>query len=234
MLHTVLKRSRRYVSFTPSSYPASFSSTGYVPKPINIGFVICPQQSAFVIERFGKFSGVLEAGIHPLIPLADRVAYAHSLKEQALSIPSQSAITKDNVTISIDGVLYIRVMDPYAASYGVSDPIWAVTQLAQTTMRSELGKYSLDRTFAERDALNSAIVATINSAATTWGISCLRCVVAKIWPWGSRVLCRVFNAPFIVGMYTSQNLVSPPPNPQPQPPPAHTPPYVLFSFPSQV
>lgn len=213
MLHTVLKRSRRYVSFTPSSYPASFSSTGYVPKPINIGFVICPQQSAFVIERFGKFSGVLEAGIHPLIPLADRVAYAHSLKEQALSIPSQSAITKDNVTISIDGVLYIRVMDPYAASYGVSDPIWAVTQLAQTTMRSELGKYSLDRTFAERDALNSAIVATINSAATTWGISCLRCVFATFFGPGDRVFCVAFSMLHLLWACIPHKTFSPPPNP---------------------
>ena len=172
--------------FVPSAYPLPGGAGGgeahAKPWTSLLGFVIVPQQKAFVIEHFGKFSRVLEAGLHPLIPLVDRVAYVHSLKETALSIPSQSAITRDNVTITIDGVLYVRVVDAHAASYGVSDPIWAVTQLAQTTMRSELGKYSLDRTFSERDSLNSAIVAAINSAAATWGISCLRYEIRDINP----------------------------------------------------
>ena len=180
-----LSRAQSGGRFVPGSYPLPGAGGGEAaasPWTSYLGFVIVPQQKAYVIEHFGKFSSVLEAGLHPLIPLVDRVAYVHSLKETALSIPSQSAITKDNVTISIDGVLYVRVVDPFQASYGVSDPIWAVTQLAQTTMRSELGKYSLDRTFSERESLNSAIVAAINSAAATWGISCLRYEIRDINP----------------------------------------------------
>lgn len=150
--------------------------------PWNLGFVIVPQQKAFVVERLGRFSTTLTAGFYFLIPFFDRVAYVHSLKETALSIPSQAAITRDNVTISIDGVLYVRINDPHAASYGVSDPIWALTQLAQTTMRSELGKYSLDRTFSERESLNSAIVTAINDAARSWGIECLRYEIRDINP----------------------------------------------------
>ena len=179
----LLTRAQSSSRFVPSSYPQAGSS----PEPSGswtslLGFVIVPQQKAYVIEHFGKFSSVLEAGLHPLIPFVDRVAYTHSLKETALSIPSQTAITKDNVSITIDGVLYVRVVVPHMASYGVSDPIFAVTQLAQTTMRSELGKYTLDRTFSERESLNSAIVAAINSAAATWGISCLRYEIRDINP----------------------------------------------------
>merc|ERR1719253_1079814 len=139
-----------------------------------MGVVIVPQKIAWVVERLGKFHKVLDPGLHFLIPFADRISYRHSLKEEAVLIPNQQAITKDNVTISIDGVLYLRVVDAVEASYGVHDPIFAVTQLAQTSMRSEIGKMTLDKTFEERDAMNQAIVAAVNSAAVDWGIQVLR------------------------------------------------------------
>ena len=158
-----------------------------------------------MVERFGK-ARVLEAGLHFMIPVVDQIAYVHSLKEQTIPVPNQQAITRDNVTISIDGVLYVKIMDPekvtppphaqsstplfnepnpfmyLQASYGVSDAIFAVTQLAQTTMRSELGKMTLDKTFEERETLNASIVEAINHASSPWGLQCMRYEIRDIMP----------------------------------------------------
>lgn len=139
-----------------------------------------PQQEAWVVERMGKFSRILEPGLNLLLPVIDRVRYVQSLKEIAIDIPQQSAITLDNVTLNIDGVLYLKVVDPYRASYGVEDPEFAITQLAQTTMRSELGKIALDSVFKERESLNIAIVDAINKASVAWGIVCLRYEIRDI------------------------------------------------------
>lgn len=148
--------------------------------PINTMIIFVPQQEAWVIERMGRFHQILEPGLNFLIPIIDRVKYVQSLKEIAIDIPKQSAVTSDNVTISIDGVLYLRVIDPYRASYGVEDPEFAITQLAQTTMRSELGKINLDTVFKERELLNIAIVEAINKAGSAWGITCLRYEIRDI------------------------------------------------------
>lgn len=150
--------------------------------PWNPGVVIVPQQMAWVVERFGRFDKVLEPGLRFLLPWVHRVSYTFSLKEEAISVPSQTAITKDNVSISIDAVLYVKVIDAYKAAYGVEDPHFAVTQLAQTTMRSEIGKLSLDKMFEERENLNAHIVAAINSASADWGISCMRYEIRDITP----------------------------------------------------
>ena len=149
---------------------------------ITAGFLVAPQKTAFVIERFGKYLKVLDPGLNWVIPFVDKVAYEHSLKEEAVSIPNQTAITHDNVTVGIDGVLYMQVVDPYAASYGIGNAVFALVQLAQTTMRSEIGKLSLDKTFSERDTLNQAIVAAINAAAGPWGVKCLRYEIRDITP----------------------------------------------------
>ncbi|TDJ61161.1 MAG: paraslipin [Nitrospina sp.] len=146
------------------------------------GIKMVPQQSAWIVERMGKFNQTLTAGLHFIIPYVDKVAYKHSLKEEAVDIPSQSAITRDNVTLVIDGILYLKITDPKQASYGVQNPRYAVTQLAQTTMRSELGKMTLDKTFEERESLNINIVRAINEASTVWGIQCLRYEIKDITP----------------------------------------------------
>ncbi len=141
-----------------------------------------PQNRAFVIERFGKYRTSLTAGLNFIMPFIDRIAYDRSLKEQAIDVPSQAAITKDNIGLTVDGVLYMKVLDPYKASYGVEEYGFAVTQLAQTTMRSELGKMDLDKTFEERDILNAAIVSAINDAAMPWGVQVLRYEIKDITP----------------------------------------------------
>jgi len=141
-----------------------------------------PQNRAFVIERFGKYNATLIAGLNFIIPFVDKLAYNRSLKEQATDVPSQAAITKDNIGLTVDGVLYLKVIDPYKASYGVEDYVFAVTQLAQTTMRSEIGKMSLDKTFEERDTLNIAIVNAINEAAEPWGVQVMRYEIKDIEP----------------------------------------------------
>jgi len=173
---------RRFLSTNVRmSFPDTQAArTRALPPPI--GFAMVPQQRAYVVERFGKFQKVLEPGLHFMVPIIDRVAYVHSLKEEAIPIVSQQAITRDNVTIGIDGVLYIRIVDPYAASYGVEDPLFAVSQIAQTTMRSELGRMKLDETFEERDNLNQSIVKAINTAAHSWGLTCLRYEIRDITP----------------------------------------------------
>ena len=141
-----------------------------------------PQNRAFVIERFGKFQSTKEAGLNFIVPFIDKVSADRSLKEQAVDVPSQSAITKDNISLTVDGVLYFRVLDPYKATYGVEEYVFAVVQLAQTTMRSELGKIELDKTFEERDTLNARIVSQINEASSPWGIQVLRYEIKDIVP----------------------------------------------------
>jgi regulator of protease activity HflC (stomatin/prohibitin superfamily) len=146
------------------------------------GVKVVPQQEAWILERLGKFDRKMEAGLHLIIPFIDIVAYRHSLKEEAIDIREQSAITKDNVTLLIDGVLYLRIIDPTDASYGISNLYYAVTQLAQTTMRSEIGKMTMDKTFEERETLNIGIVNAINVAATAWGVQCMRYEIRDINP----------------------------------------------------
>jgi regulator of protease activity HflC (stomatin/prohibitin superfamily) len=146
------------------------------------GIKIVPQQQAWVVERFGSFEMILEPGLNFLNPITKKVAYKHSLKEFAHEVQEQPAITRDNVTMMMDGVLYLRIVDPQQASYGVSNPIYAVSQLAQTTMRSEIGKLTLDQCFEEREQLNANIVTAINQASQTWGIQCMRYEIKNITP----------------------------------------------------
>ena len=141
---------------------------------------IVPTQQVFIVERLGKYRKNLEAGFHILIPFLDKVAYKHSLKEMAVDVPPQTCITKDNIAVEIDGVLYLRVVDPVKASYGIRDYKFAITQLAQTTMRSEIGKIDLDHTFETRDNINSSIVAAVDEASDPWGIKVTRYEIKNI------------------------------------------------------
>ncbi|OWF54067.1 stomatin-like protein 2, mitochondrial [Mizuhopecten yessoensis] len=146
----------------------------------NMVITFVPQQEAWIVERFGKFSKTMKPGLNILVPIIDTIKYVQILKEIPIEVPHQSAITLDNVLLNLDGVLYVKVLDPYKASYGVEDVEFAVTQLAQTTMRSEIGKISLDEIFRERESLNVAIVSALNKAAEDWGITCLRYEIRDI------------------------------------------------------
>jgi len=143
---------------------------------------VVPQQSAFVIERLGKYSRTLDAGFHILVPLMERVAYKHSLKELATDIAEQTCITRDNVQVGVDGVLYLQVLDPQRASYGITNYMFAIAQLAQTTLRSEIGKIDLDRTFEARGVINANVVAELDKASTPWGVKVLRYEIKNITP----------------------------------------------------
>jgi regulator of protease activity HflC (stomatin/prohibitin superfamily) len=146
------------------------------------GVRIVPQQSAYIVQRLGKFYAALQPGINYVIPFFDKVAYKHTLKEKAFDIPEQVCITKDNVQVTVDGVIFIQVIDPVKASYGIADFAFAITQLAQTTMRSEIGKIDLDKTFEERTTINRAVVSAIDEAAIDWGVKVLRYEIKNISP----------------------------------------------------
>jgi len=143
---------------------------------------IVPQKQAYIIEKLGKYCNTLEAGFHILTPFIDRVAYKHTLKEQAIDVPPQSCITKDNIAVEVDGILYMQVIDPKKASYGINNYQFASAQLAQTTMRSVMGKLELDRTFEERETINSAIVDAVDKASDPWGVKVTRYEVKNILP----------------------------------------------------
>ncbi|MDI9434324.1 MAG: stomatin-like protein [Planctomycetota bacterium] len=143
---------------------------------------IVPQKQAYIVERLGKYATTLEAGFHVLMPFVDRVSYRHTLKEQAVDVPPQQCITKDNIAVEVDGILYMQVVDPKKASYGIDNYRFAATQLAQTTMRSVMGKLDLDKTFEERDVINSAIVEAVDKASDPWGVKVTRYEVKNILP----------------------------------------------------
>jgi regulator of protease activity HflC (stomatin/prohibitin superfamily) len=144
--------------------------------------VVVPQQSAYVVERLGKYSATLDAGFHILLPFVDRIRYKHSLKEAAIDIPEQVCITRDNVQVSVDGILYLKVLNPQRASYGISDFHFALIQLGQTTLRSEIGKIELDRTFEERTNINLQVVNELDKASEAWGVKVLRYEIKNITP----------------------------------------------------
>ena len=144
--------------------------------------VVVPQQSAYIVERLGRYHGTLGAGFHVLLPFVDTIRYRHSLKESAVDIPAQVCITRDNVQVGVDGVLYLKVLNPERASYGISDYLFAISQLAQTTLRSEIGKIDLDRTFEERTNINMSVVSELDKASEPWGIKVLRYEIKNITP----------------------------------------------------
>src|SRR3989304_6175509 len=143
---------------------------------------VVPQQSAFVIERLGRYSQTLDAGFHVLVPFIDAIRYKHSLKEVATEIAEQVCITKDNVQVGVDGVLYMKILNPERTSYGITDHVFAITQLAQTTLRSEVGKIDLDRTFEERTNINFAVVSELDKATEAWGVKVMRYEIKNITP----------------------------------------------------
>src|SRR5215813_8921723 len=144
--------------------------------------VVVPQQNAYVIERLGRYSGTLGAGFHVLLPFVDVIRYRHSLKEAAFDIPAQVCITRDNVQVGVDGVLYLKVLNAERASYGIADYLFAISQLAQTTLRSEIGKIDLDKTFEERTNINMAVVTELDKASEPWGVKVLRYEIKNITP----------------------------------------------------
>jgi regulator of protease activity HflC (stomatin/prohibitin superfamily) len=144
--------------------------------------IVVPQQSAYVVERLGRYHATLAAGFHILLPFVDAIRYRHSLKEQAIDIPAQVCITRDNVQVEVDGVLYIKVLDPERASYGITDYVFAIIQLAQTTLRSEVGKIDLDRTFEERTHINTQLVTELDKASDSWGVKVFRYEIKNITP----------------------------------------------------
>jgi len=143
---------------------------------------IVPQKQAWIVERLGRYSQTLNAGFHLLVPFLDRVAYKQNLKEIALDVPPQQCVTRDNITVTVDGILYLQVVDPVKASYGIQDYLYACSQLAQTTLRSEVGKLDLDRTFVERTSINSAICAEVDKASDPWGVKVTRYEIKTIEP----------------------------------------------------
>jgi regulator of protease activity HflC (stomatin/prohibitin superfamily) len=146
--------------------------------------VVVPQQNAYVVERLGRYSGTLGAGFHVLMPFLDVIRYRHSLKEAAFDIPAQVCITRDNVQVGVDGILYLKVLNAERASYGIADYLFAISQLAQTTLRSEIGKIDLDRTFEERTNINMAVVTELDKASEPWGVKVLRYEIKNITPPG--------------------------------------------------
>jgi regulator of protease activity HflC (stomatin/prohibitin superfamily) len=146
--------------------------------------VVVPQQNAYIVERLGRYAGTLQAGFHILMPFIDVVRYRHTLKEQSVDIPAQVCITRDNVQVQVDGVLYLKVLNPERASYGISDYLFAISQLAQTTLRSEVGKIDLDKTFEERTNINTQVVTELDKASDPWGVKVLRYEVKSITPPG--------------------------------------------------
>ena len=177
-----MKRNTRLLARSYSTSPNSSLFAARRQSRPNTVVVFVPSASAYIIERFGKYSRTLEPGLSFLVPIIDKIPYVKSLKEVAMEIPSQSAITLDNVTLDIDGVLYFKIVDPHKASYGVEDAEYAVSQLAQTTMRSEIGQLTLDNVLRERANLNHNITTAINDAADAWGVKCLRYEIRDIHP----------------------------------------------------
>jgi regulator of protease activity HflC (stomatin/prohibitin superfamily) len=144
--------------------------------------IVVPQQSAFVVERLGRYHATISAGFHVLVPFVDTIRYRHSLKEMAVDIPAQVCITRDNVQVGVDGVLYLKVLNPERASYGISDYMFAISQLCQTTLRSEVGKIDLDKTFEERTNINTSVVSELDKASESWGVKVLRYEIKNITP----------------------------------------------------